>query len=281
MNKDKLMNLDFKPDNSFLLYNSPLESYLENEGEDDLNFGNISSISDNKNYYENLGNQIHNTTNEFNFINKISSTFESSGKNDLIDNLNNKTNILNEALIRKIIVVKKEKKNLLNKKYRKDVYYKHFKVIFGKYLKIRINELKNICFPKLKIFFSSPNYKKYTGNTKKKDNYNFLSYKVKDILTYGEDQLKQNRQYKNKILIDFIEKNKNKVKDKKSYQKLIEILFQTLEKAVEDFYIDENEFEKINQDQICLFYDEYFKEQTNISLLEKNGYLKSLKSKIK
>ena len=144
-----------------------------------------------------------------------------------------------------------------------------------------INALKNICFPDYnKNNFSSPNYK-YTGNPKEKENYNFLSYKVKDILVYGENKNKQNRQYNNNLLIDFIEKNKAKAKDKICYEKLIFVLFQPLEKAIEDFYNDENEFEKINQDKKCLFYDKYFKKETNFSLLEKNGFLKAVKKKIK
>ena len=33
-----------------------------------------------------------------------------------------------------------------NNIYRKDAYYKHFKVLLGKYIKNKINELKNQCF---------------------------------------------------------------------------------------------------------------------------------------
>jgi len=46
--------------------------------------------------------------------------------------------------------------------YRKDAYYKHFKSIFAKYLKDKVNRLKNN-----KNNFSSLVYK-YTGNRKKK-----------------------------------------------------------------------------------------------------------------
>ncbi len=284
MDLEHFSYLDLKSDNSPLFQynsNSYLESYQSNEGENDFNFFNISSLLDNKNDQEISDRQIPNYNTELKFPYKIIDIFGSSFKNDLIDKLSTKTNILNEVLIPNKIKSEENIKNSKNKKYRKDAYYKHFKVMFGKYLKNRVNALKNICFPDYnKNNFSSPNYK-YTGNPKEKENYNFLSYKVKDILVYGENKNKQNRQYNNNLLIDFIEKNKAKAKDKICYEKLIFVLFQPLEKAIEDFYNDENEFEKINQDKKCLFYDKYFKKETNFSLLEKNGFLKAVKKKIK
>ena len=284
MNLEHLTNLNLKSDNSSLFScnnNTPLESYYENEGKEDLNFSYISLLLDNKNDCEKSDNQIQNFTTELKFSYKISDIFESSFKNDLIGKLSTKTNILNEALAPTKIISEKDMENSENKKYRKDAYYKHFKVIFGKYLKNRINELKNICFPEFKKNnFSSPNYK-FTGNPKEKENYIFLSWKIKEILTYAEDKKNKNRQYNNNLLIKYIKNNRNKAKDKISYEKLIYILFQTLEEAIEDFYNDKNEFEKINNDKNCLFYDKYFKKNTNISLLEKNGFLKAIKRKIK
>ena len=66
--------------------------------------------------------------------------------------------------------------------YWKDAYYKYFKVNFGKYIKNRMNILKNRCFPYyIRNNFSTPNYK-YIGNPKEKDNFNFLSFTIKEIL---------------------------------------------------------------------------------------------------
>ena len=229
MNLEHLTNLNLKSDNSSLFScnnNTPLESYYENEGKEDLNFSYISLLLDNKNDCEKSDNQIQNFTTEVKFSYKISDIFESTFKNDLIGKLSTKTNILNEALAPTKIISEKDMENSKNKKYRKDAYYKHFKVLFGKYLKNRINALKNKCFPEFKKNkFSSPNYK-YTGNPKEKENYNFLSYKVKDILTYGENKISKNRQYNNNLLIEYIEKNKNKAKDKICYEELICVLFQ-------------------------------------------------------
>lgn len=203
-------------------------------------------------------------------------------KNDVIDKLSTNSNIINE-FPKPLDFINEEFQVKINthKKYRKDGYYKHFKVIFGKYLKNKGNKLKNICFPEYSNNnFSTPNYK-YIGNPKEKDNYNFLSYKVKDILVYGKDKNKHNRQYNNEILINYIEKNQNKSKDKIAYEKLIVFLNISLEEAFINFYNDKNQFEKINKDKICVFSDVYFKKETGISLLEKNGFLIAMKRKIK
>ena len=203
-------------------------------------------------------------------------------KNDVIDKLSTNSNIINE-FPKPLDFINEEFQVKINthKKYRKDGYYKHFKVIFGKYLKNKANKLKNICFPEYSNNnFSTPNYK-YIGNPKEKDNYNFLSYKVKDILVYGKDKNKHNRQYNNEILINYIEKNEKKSKDKIAYEKLIVFLNISLEEAFINFYNDKNQFEKINKDKICVFSDAYFKKETGISLLEKNGFLIAMKRKIK
>ena len=84
--------------------------------------------------------------------------------------------------------------------------------------------MKNICFPHFnKNNFSSLAYK-YTGNPKEKDNYLFLSFKVKDLLSYGKDDKIKNRQYNNELLINYIEKNESIVKDKNVYCELIKFL---------------------------------------------------------
>ena len=164
-----------------------------------------------------------------------------------------------------------------NKLYRKDYYYKHFKSLFGKYLKNKVNNLKNKCFPDF-IFnnFSTPNYS-FIGNAKELDNLMFLSWTIKDILVYKQNIKKANRQYNNKLLIEFIENNEKKSKDNNAYEQLINYLNDTFENAIIGFYEDESELNKINQDEDCLFYDIFFKKETGISLLENNGFLKIIK----
>ena len=47
------------------------------------------------------------------------------------------------------------------------------------------------------------------------------------------------------------------------------------------FYRNKTEFESINKDAKCLFFDKYYKNETGISLLEIDGFIKILKIKCK
>ena len=175
---------------------------------------------------------------------------------------------------------KKFSTNILsNVIYRKDAYYKHFKVNLGKYIKNRVNSIKNKCFPFYsRNNFSSPNYK-YTGNPKEKDNFIFLSFKIKDIMVFGKNKAKFNRQYNNELLINFIEENEDKAIDKSAYKELVQFLNEKLEDAIIQFYDDEKEYKRINQDQKSIYFDQFYKRDTGISLLEKYGFVKALKKK--
>ena len=198
---------------------------------------------------------------------------ENNTKNKSLNKITTNSKILNDCIPS---IQFKE-----NKKFRKDAYYKHFKALFGKSLKNKINQLKNRCFPSLKKNeFSTPSYK-YIGNPKEKDNYIFLNYKIKDLLIYGKDSIKQNRQDNNEKIINYIENNNEKAKDKMAYETLIIFLNDTLENIFIQFYNDKNQFRKIENDKDCIFYDKIFKKQTGISLLEKNGFIKAVSRKIK
>ena len=158
--------------------------------------------------------------------------------------------------------------------YRKDAYYKHFKALFAKYIRNKANRLKNICFPHFtKNNFSALAYK-YTGNPKEKDNYNFLFFSIKELLIYGKNEKIKNRQYNNELLIKYIERNKINAKDKCLYVELINFLNDSVENELIKFYRNENEFEKVNKDVKCLFFEERFKRETGFSLLEKDGFIK-------
>lgn len=222
--------------------------------------------------------ELHNDTNSLEFSNFKDLSQNETIKKDPGDKISTKANCINGDDKIRLELDVKEKKNL-NIKYRKDGYYKYFKVIFGKFLKKKINKLKNISFPDYnKNNFSTPSYK-YIGNPKEKDNFNFLSYKLKDVLTYGKDLIKQNRQYNNDLLINFIENNEQKAKNKDVYKKLFLFLNNSLENALVEFYEDKYEFENINNNKKCIFFDEYFKREKGISLLEKNGFIKAVSIK--
>ena len=143
--------------------------------------------------------------------------------------------------------LKKEKKNYV---YRKDAYYKHFKALFAKYIRNKVNNLKNICFPNFnKNNFAALSYK-FTGNPKEKDNIKFLSMKIKDLLILGKDEEIKNRQYNNELLIKYIESNRELSIDKNKYEELISCLDETLENELMEFYNNKIEFENINKELI-------------------------------
>jgi len=172
--------------------------------------------------------------------------------------------------------LKTEKKNYV---YRKDAYYKHFKALFAKYIRNKVNNLKNICFPNFnKNNFAALSYK-FTGNPKQKDNVKFLSMKIKDLLILGKDEEIKNRQYNNELLIKYIENNRELSIDKNKYEELISCLDETLENELMEFYNNKIEFENINKDIKCLIFDKHFKNETGISLLEKNGFIRILNKK--
>ena len=141
--------------------------------------------------------------------------------------------------------LKKEKKNYV---YRKDAYYKHFKALFAKYIRNKVNNLKNICFPNFnKNNFAALSYK-FTGNPKEKDNIKFLSMKIKDLLILGKDEEIKNRQYNNELLIKYIENNRELSSNKNKYEELISCLDETLENELIEFYNNRIEFVNINKD---------------------------------
>ena len=95
-----------------------------------------------------------------------------------------------------------------------------------------------------------------------------------NILIYGENKNTINRQYNNKLIINYIENNEKKCIEKIVYKHLINYLNNNLENAYIDFYNDNDEFYNLLSDKDCIFYDKFFKEETGFSLLEKNGFIK-------
>ena len=89
-----------------------------------------------------------------------------------------------------------------------------------------------------------------------------FSWSIKDILVYKQNIKNANRQYNNKLLIEFIENNEKKSKDSNAYEQLINYLNDTFENAIIE---DKSELNKINQDEDCLIYDIFFKKETGIS----------------
>ena len=248
-----------------IIYDTDFENIL-----DKLSLSSEQIFDINKNIFVN--NEDNNSITLSNFINAFNS--ENNIGKDLIRK-NDSTDKINIKIYFSTINLKSQRK------YRKDAYYKHFKAIFGKFVKKKVNELKNKCFPLIENNnFSTPSYK-YIGNPKEIENYNFLGFKIKDLLIYGREPKKHNRQYNNQLIINYIENNGQKTKDKFAYEKLISFLNDTVENIFIQFYKDKEQFDKINNDKKCIFYDETFKKKVGISLLEVNGFIKAVQRKIK
>ena len=73
-----------------------------------------------------------------------------------------------------------------------------------------------------------------------------------------KDKTTFNRQYNNDLLISFIEKNEEKAIDKSAYKELVQFLNEKLEDAIIQFYDDEKECKKMNQDQKCIYFEHFY-----------------------
>ena len=190
--------------------------------------------------------------------------------------------------IQKIFTIQKNVYNLDSKskkiEKRNDYIKKYFKTYFSKFLKKLANEIIKKSqlpkkFKKLKIY--SPNSLSFTANTKKSDDYKFLSFKVKKILTYyKKENCKIKYQKKNKEAIEdianFIEESENESK----YEEVKIFLNMTLENAYELFYEDEG-FRKFKEDEKVIRIDEEVKIINGVSLREKNGFIQLVKRELK
>ena len=281
-----------------MCYN-PHNNFSDNDsiGSPDFSFNSYFSTDNNNRYdfidVDNDNDFILNNNNfDLPFISQENKLFEKEINDNLFNtDLCNTNNILyynNKSkkdsnkdtqikFISKKEILDKNSMNNIKLIYRKDAYYKHFKSIFARYIKDKANKLKNICFPHYnKNNFSALSYK-YTGNPKEADNFKFLSFKVKDIITMGKDIKIKNRQYNNELLIRYIEENKELTKDMEAYIDLINFLNNSVEEEIIIFYNDKLEYENLVNDLKCIFFDKHFKFETGFSLLDKNGFIQVLK----
>ena len=68
--------------------------------------------------------------------------------------------------------------------------------------------------------------------TKENDNLQFLSFSIKDLLSYGKEEKLKNRQYSNHILIKCLEKKELATKDKAIFFELINFLNNSVENEI-------------------------------------------------
>lgn len=251
----------------------------EDEFNDLLNFH--SSIDLNENNSQNKNDSIEDgrLNESFNF-------------HSLIDhlNLNNSqfenNNIENESVMNPDVPVRMQKiftiqknvnksnSNTKEKEKRNDYIKKYFKTYFSKFLKKLANEILKKSqlpkkFKKLKIY--SPNSLSFTANTKKSDEYKFLSFTENCKIKY---QKKNKETIEN--IINFIEE----CEDESKYKEVKLFYNMTLEKAYELFYEDE-EFRKYKEDERVIKIDKEVKVINGVSLREKNRFTQLVKRELK
>jgi hypothetical protein len=171
-----------------------------------------------------------------------------------------------------------EKVNYFNthhprKYFRVDDAKKHFKVAISQFATERLNSLiKDSALPKkYKKKIHLPHHKLFSSNPKEIDNYQFLSFNVKEIFTYGKAD--NNLQAKNEENISkILEYSKFPEKTKT----IKEFLFMTYEDIIKLFYKSEK-FDEFKKDELTQFFNEGIKKEKNISLLEDDGLVRLFK----
>ena len=165
-----------------------------------------------------------------------------------------------------------------------DYAIKNFKVDAIKYLKEYGNQLIKNCnfqnkLKKLKLF--SPSYKYFTGNSNLRENIHFLYFSVEQIFSYPDRKTLKNDnrlQRQNKEIIkNFKEYIEKKYPDEvpETFQKLIDFFNMTFQDSIKLFY-ESKQFENHSSSIKAKFLDGQFIKAKEVSLLEKNGFLKFL-----
>jgi hypothetical protein len=284
-------------DNSLISFhqnlNNPPQNEYDNIGDDGsndiLNFHPSIDLNENNSQNENDIIEDGRINDSFNLhslidhVNLNNSQFEN-------DNIENESNSISDVHGRKhkIFTIQKNA-NISNSnskeiEKRNDYIKKYFKTYFSKFLKKLANKVNKKSqlpkkFKKQKIY--SPNSLSFTANTKKSDDYKFLSFTIQEILSYYKKEKYKNKyQKKNKETIEnimnFIEGNENKSK----YEEVKFFYNMTLEQAYELFYKDE-EFRNFKEDERVIKIDEEVKVINGVSLREKNGFIQLLKREFK
>ena len=182
--------------------------------------------------------------------------------------------------------IKKNKIFDINKTYiyRLDYYIKAIKTNILQDSLNKLRKLYNNCnfVDEFKnMTFHMPNYNKYQGKAKEKDNKEFVTKTIKEVFMDYEDMVNNkegiSRQIENKILIDIIYKINN-FPNTKEEKELKDFLEMYIEKRIEEYYIS-YEFEQFKKIKKIKFYDRHFYKEKgrHYSLLEKNGFLRYVK----
>lgn len=223
-----------------------------NHGQNDISLFNFPEETDNF-----LLQNLPSTDNPSRTFIKKSEEINTENKNDS-DSYKNKFEIIPKGNIMKY--------------FRVDSAKKHFKVAVSQFATEQLNLLikKSKLPKKLKKKIHLPHFKLFTSNPKEFDNFQFLSYDLKQILTLGKTD--ENLQGNNDTKISEIMGYKNYEKKKE----IIEFLSLKYEDIIKLFYKSEK-FQKFKKNEITKFFNEGIKKEKNISLLEDFGLIKLFK----
>ena len=165
-----------------------------------------------------------------------------------------------------------KKEEIISKKilpnYKLEKYIKAFKANMLGYINNTLRNLYEKCqFDKFdnefrNMTFHVPNYKKYQGNAKQKDNKEFIKKQIKEVFQdYDVNEIEG-------TIISFPSTAEQKA--------LKDFLEMTIEKAIEKYY-DFSEFQEFIKSEKIIFFDSNFSKQKfrNYSMLDKNnGFLR-------
>lgn len=282
-NQDFLSDLDLND----ILKPSTTEKNIENA----LKGSNYQKDDDNSEFGE-FGLQDDNNSISKSFRNFISKKTERND-NDIDNYINLQINLQKDKTINN----KKSNKTI---EYRHDYYIKKFKTVILKFLKRKLNELIDnikLCIKFSKHKIHAPNRKLYGGNSKKKDNKEFIYKTVEKIfIDQGEEEIKEDNSIDEKEVINLQKKNEqifnkikkgiclNKSKNSEIYKeqseavkKLITYLQKTIKEILfEDEFYNSDEFGEFRSNSILKKYDDKFKKERNsrnLSLLEKYNFV--------
>ncbi len=166
-----------------------------------------------------------------------------------------------------------QKTNSNRRNFRVDDAKKHFKVAINNFALDKLNYLikNSLLSKKLKKKIHSPNFKKFTSNVKELDNYEFLSYQLKDILVIGQKD--NNLQSKNLFNIEKIFDYKKCPEETK---KIKDFLNKNYEEIIKLFYESEM-FQKFKNNELTKFFNNGIEKEKKLSLLEDYGLIKLFK----
>lgn len=256
--------------------------FINSHNEKDKDFLEIEKENNKQKKFDKMEEEELKNNNKISFINLINKLSKKPDQSNLLSNIST-----NDKSKQGLVKVNKCLFGInFPKKIEPRIDYsiKNFKVGTIKFAKDFGNELIKKCnftnkLRKMKLF--SPSYKYFTGNSNIYENINFLNFSMEKIFSYPEGKIEKNDnrlQRQNKEIInsfkEYIEKEYlDEVPE--NYQNLINFFSMSFKDIIILFY-ESNHFGNFSTSPKTRFLDEQFIKSKDVSLLEKNGFLKFL-----